>query len=280
METTRENSPGEVHFWKGSHHFPSRERRTCSGDFLFIFIKSGILRAVVDGSRISCTANELVVALCRSYYQVIKYDKDISGYLVKVNWQFITDIKMSGRFIELLVSRHALKILPDRLDAVVLHRIMKLLNHYYQYLRNPNRFPKASFTAALSLLVFQAAWHQDIQAGKSESNYSRRELLTVAFFRQLIRHYREQHSVAFYAGQLCVTTGYLSRVVREVTGKTVLESITEILVSDSKFLLVGSDATIEEISEQLHFTSAGSFSRLFKKQTGMTPTRYRKSYGR
>jgi|SRR5690606_6245419 len=98
METTRENSPGEVLFWKGNHHFPSRDKQTCSGDFLFIFIKSGILRAVVDGSRISCTANELVVALCRNYYQVVKYNKNMSCYLVKVNWQFITDIKMSGRF--------------------------------------------------------------------------------------------------------------------------------------------------------------------------------------
>lgn len=57
-----------------------------------------------------------------------------------------------------------------------------------------------------------------------------------------------------------------------------MQSITELLVSDSKSMLLSSDATIEEISEQLHFSSAGTFSRLFKKETGITPGQYRKTY--
>lgn len=279
MDDPKENAPAEIYYWKGDDRHQKVTETKCSGHFLFIFTRSGIFRADVDGKMVCCTANEFIIALCRNYYQVGTLKKDIHCYLVKVDWQFITDIKMSGRFIELLVSRQVYKIFPDQFGTAVISRIMKLLHYYYQYMGNRNRFPMASFGAALSLLVFQASWHQDMNEGSRVAAYNRKELLTVAFFRKLIRHYREEHSVAFYAGVLCVTKGYLSRSVHEVTGKTVMQSITELLVSDSKSMLLGSDATVEEISEQLHFSSSGSFSRLFKKQTGVTPTTYRKTYG-
>lgn len=50
---------------------------------------------------------------------------------------------------------------------------------------------------------------------------SRGEELTDEFFRLLHRHYKTQRLLAFYAGRLCVTTKYLSKVIRRTTGHTV-----------------------------------------------------------
>lgn len=273
--------PGEAYLYNGGDSTKTEvNRHTCDGDVLFIFVKSGIFRAIVDGKKIYCTSNELVIALCRHYCEVFKYSKKTACYLVKVQWQFITDIKMSGQFMELLISKEDVRLFPDNFDSKVLTRIMKLLHYYYQGLKDTLRFPFASYNAALSLLIYQAAWQQDTTSGAVKITYSRREMLTLQFLKMLIQHYREERSIAFYAGQLFVTQGYLTKTVREVTGKTVLQCIYEVLLSEAKYLLMSTGATVELISEQLNFNSAGSFSRFFKKETNLTPSEYRKDYGR
>lgn len=281
MDHSAVTLPGEVFLYDGGDSTKfTVKRHSCEGDFLFIFVKSGIFRAVIDEKKICCTSNELVIALCRHYCEVLKYGKKTVFYLAKVQWQFITDIKMSGQFIELLVNREHIRLFPDNFDSRVLLRIMKLLHYYFQGLKDILRFPSASYNAALSLLIYQVAWQQDSTSGAVKINYSRKEMLTLQFLKLLIQHYRKERSIAFYAGQLFVTQGYLTKTVREVTGKTVLQCIYEVLLSEAKYLLMTTGATIEAISEQLHFNSAGSFSRFFKKETNVTPTEYRRNYGR
>lgn len=278
MEFTADNLPAEVHFLTGDAEQTISDRKNCTGQFLFIFTKTGILRAIVDGTKITCTANELVIALCRNYYQIVRYNKNVACYLVKVQWQFITDVKMSSQFINLLVSRHILKTVPDHFDSKVINRILKLLYYYYQCVPNPIRFPVSSFNAALSLLVFQAAWQQDAVLANKGITYTRKEMLTMQFLKLLVQHYREENTIEYYAQCLCVTSGYLNKSVREVTGRTVGICIAEIIVSEAKYLLLSKDLTIEAISEQLLFNSAGSFSRFFKKEAAMSPSEYRKEY--
>lgn len=278
MESTAEHFPAEIHFFTGNLELPSTDRKKCTGHFLFIFVRSGIFRVVIDGTKITCTSNELLIALCRNYYQIGRYNKDVACYFVKVQWQFITDIKMSSQFIDLLVSRHILKIIPDSFDSKVINRIVKLLYYYYQSIGNPSRFPVSSFNAALSLLIFQAAWQQNTMLANKGITYTRKELLAMQFLRLLVQHYRKKNTIYYYAQCLCVTSGYLNKAVRDVTGRTVSKCIAEVIVSEAKYLLLSKDLTIEAISEQLHFNSAGSFSRFFKKETAMSPSEYRKEF--
>jgi AraC family transcriptional regulator, transcriptional activator of pobA len=278
MESTADTFPAEIHFYKGSMEQPDTERQTCSGDFLFIFVTSGIFRLAIDGSRIVCTSDELVVALCRDYYQIVRYNKSTACYLVSVRWQFLTDIKMSSQFIDLLVSRHILKTLTDSFDSRVLRRIMKLLYYYHQSIHKARWLSIASFHAALSLLVYEAAWQQDGNLSSSGMAYTRKEQLSMQFLKLLVQRFRENRSIAFYAQSLCVTSGYLNKAVREVTGKTVGKCIAEITISEAKYLLMSRELSIEDISEQLHFNSAASFSRFFKNDSGMTPSEYRRHY--
>ncbi|MEE1896996.1 AraC family transcriptional regulator [Flavobacterium rakeshii] len=278
MEYTRDRFPAEVHFYLGTDNELETDRVNCNGDFIFIFVRAGVFRVIIDGNKISCTSNELVVVLCRHYYQVLRYNRKTVCYFVKVKWEFITDLKMSGQFIELLVSKQSFTIIPDLIDAKILIRIMKLLHYYYETSVNPERFPLASFRAALSLLLFQVAWQRDTNV--VATSFNRKEMLSIKFFKLLIQNYREQRTPGFYATKLCVTKGYLNKAIREVTGKTVSKCMAEVLISEVKYLLMSSPHSIETISEQLHFNSVGSFCRFFKRQTGITPTEYRKEYGK
>lgn len=98
-------------------------------------------------------------------------------------------------------------------------------------------------------------------------------------FRQFISlvgiHFREHRDTAFYAGQLCLASHYLSPLIREASGESPSTWITKAVISEAKVLLKQSDKTVLQISEELGFPNAPFFCRYFKRETGMTPSEYR-----
>ena len=80
------------------------------------------------------------------------------------------------------------------------------------------------------------------------------------------------------AGAIAVTPRYLSDALNVETGKTAMENLHLHLIDETKDLLLASDTTVATVAYDLGFEHPQCFARLHKKQTGMTPTEYRKSY--
>ncbi len=76
---------------------------------------------------------------------------------------------------------------------------------------------------------------------------------------------------------LCITTTYLSRVVRQVSGgRTVVDYINQMLLMEAVFLLRQTSLSITQISDQLHFSEVTTFARFFNRMKGMNPRDFRK----
>lgn len=101
------------------------------------------------------------------------------------------------------------------------------------------------------------------------------EEIFIGFIRLLPRHFIEHHDIAFYASSLNISTVYLSRVVRQVTGRTVVDYIDQMLLMEAAFLLRISSMSITQIAEYLHFADAPSFSKFFSRLKGVSPREYR-----
>lgn len=97
------------------------------------------------------------------------------------------------------------------------------------------------------------------------------ESLSDAFFRLLAANFREHRSVSWYAGQLNLTPKYLSGVVKEHTGRTILDWIHESVMIEAKMLLLSSEMTVQEISDHLNFSSSSAFVQFYRKHSGVTP---------
>lgn len=82
------------------------------------------------------------------------------------------------------------------------------------------------------------------------------------------------------AKAVCLSPKYLSRIFKQMTGKTFSEFRLEIKIKKSKELLNKSGYNINQIAEKLGYENSESFIRQFKKLTGNTPTGYRKRKGR
>ncbi len=83
--------------------------------------------------------------------------------------------------------------------------------------------------------------------------------------------------VGFYADKLCLTPKYLSKLIRNATGRSAPEWIDAYVILEAKNMLKYSNATIKEIVFRLNFPNQSVFYKFFKARTGMTPTEYRNS---
>ena len=72
-----------------------------------------------------------------------------------------------------------------------------------------------------------------------------------------------------------VNTSYLSDLFHKVEGTTIQEKIRL-----AENMLRYSDYEVKEIASYLSFCSQSYFGNIFRQQTGMTPARYRKKYGK
>ncbi|MBQ8336036.1 MAG: AraC family transcriptional regulator [Bacteroidaceae bacterium] len=116
------------------------------------------------------------------------------------------------------------------------------------------------------LAEYEKIFNTQVEASKIKANN-----LSDDFFRLLAIHYKERHSVRFYADTLNLTPKYLSTAIKRTTGRPILEWIHEALIIDAKMLLRTTDLTVQEVSEQLNFSSPSAFVQFFKKHTGKTP---------
>lgn len=70
---------------------------------------------------------------------------------------------------------------------------------------------------------------------------------------------------------------YLSRYFHEQVGVSIIDYIHYNKIKIAKYFLEFRDMSITDISNILEFCNAAYFSNIFKKQTGMSPSAYRKS---
>lgn len=85
-------------------------------------------------------------------------------------------------------------------------------------------------------------------------------------------------TVKYMAAQLAISPRYLSDLLKQETGKTALEHIHIFLIDEAKNLLMSTDNTIAETAYQLGFENPPYFSRLFKKEVGLTPVEYKEQF--
>ncbi len=95
------------------------------------------------------------------------------------------------------------------------------------------------------------------------------------FLSLLQQHYRQERTVAFYAGQLCISPKYLSLLVREVTGRTAATIIDQFVINEAKNMLRFSGYTIQQVAYKLNFPNQSAFGKYFKHITGLSPTAFR-----
>ena len=95
-------------------------------------------------------------------------------------------------------------------------------------------------------------------------------------FKQLLnKKYATDHMVSNYADELAVTSDYLNKTVKNLTGKSAKDHIQSKLITEAKRSLLFTNISNKELAYELGFEESAHFNNFFKKTTGQTPSEFR-----
>ena len=140
-------------------------------------------------------------------------------------------------------------------------------------------YKKESIQSLWTSMIYIFAGVQDNRAkAKDPAESTNRSRLLFEQFISLVAKYHGQYrNVGFYADKLCLTPKYLSKLIKNATGRSAPEWIDAYVILEAKNMLKYSNETIKEIVYKLNFPNQSVFYKFFKARTGMTPSEYRNS---
>ena len=89
-------------------------------------------------------------------------------------------------------------------------------------------------------------------------------------------HLQEPLSLSYIADIIDKNSSFLSNQFKKETGKTITSFIHERRIEAAIHLFNTSELNIQEVAEQVGILELNYFSKLFKKQIGMSPSEYKK----
>ena len=117
--------------------------------------------------------------------------------------------------------------------------------------------------------------HMNVQTDNNKP-LTRQQTLARQLYRLIVNNYRKEHQVRFYSEQMCLTSQYLNQITNSIFGKTLSEIISDLLFSTARSMILASEMSIQEISNELNFPDQASFSKFIKKRAGVSPNVMRK----
>ena len=245
--------------------------------FSILIVNSGSLNIQIKDTKIYLCANELMVIPTRTSIEILYLSDQLRISLLSFPSAFI--FKNSIRrphvgYFEFFVTKVPFKVSLKRKDAVQLIDLFKLMDSKRRR-SEKHIFKNEVVLFSFNLLLYELAAIYSNYSYHIKTRHTRKETIVMQFFRVLESNCKIQHGVKFYADALFITTGHLTKTVKEVTEKTTKQFIEEALILEAKILLQNEDLTILHIMEELQFSNISFFSNFFKKYTSMSPSEYR-----
>lgn len=152
----------------------------------------------------------------------------------------------------------------------------------YTYRDRENRFRDIIIRNRLQNLFLETydkmqRFSERFQEQRTSEPSNRQSELLHRFIMLVKENCTREREVAFYADKLCISTRYLSAIVRKTTHNAAKTLIDRAVVLEIEHLLQSTDLSILEIAYRLHFPDQSYLGRYFKKHTGQSPSAFRKS---
>ncbi|MBO9597001.1 MAG: AraC family transcriptional regulator [Cohnella sp.] len=96
----------------------------------------------------------------------------------------------------------------------------------------------------------------------------------------LHRNYDRNIQVKDVAAAVNLHPGYVQRIFKTNTGKTLIEYLTALRVDKAKMLLQNTDIPVADVSEYVGIGSRQYFHAVFKRHTGHTPIEFRQTHNK
>ena len=229
---------------------------------------------------IDISENALLFATPKIPYNWIPADSDQTGMFCIFTADFLTPHK-SGVSLDDLPIFQPGQVPVFQLDSEESKEIEYIFRKMQKELSADYKFKYDLLRNLVLELIHYGQKLQPMQAISTAQNASERisslfiELLERQFPLESMNQRLGLRTAKDYADRLAVHVNHLNKVLKEVTGHTTTQIISNRVIQEAKILLKQTNWNIAEISYTLGFDDLSHFSNFFKKQTSFTPATFR-----
>ena len=246
--------------------------------FYCIQILQGCISLEINGEEEIVTAKSQLMISPENSIIIREVSSDISYFMIAVHPKITNEIFDDLSF-PYSNTRFTLKHLVSPLSEEQSQRSLELYNEIKHDLIGPNYKMKYIYLRSMLCALFVEGinihyYFPMLLQGKSESRLYN---VYCRFITLLNTHAAEHRSVEYYANLLGISSKYLSFVCISYSNKNASAWINETVIQKAKILMQIHGLSLTETSQALHFLTPNSFSRYFKRATGMTPRSFIKS---
>lgn len=239
------------------HHFKEMvQQRTLFTKLLLIRKGTATVHISDHDERKTLNADSLLVMTSRHIIHEIEFSPDFAAECVLVD----SDIVDENTIFQLTEEKH--KSVSDVFN--IIHNIV-----CHQHINKVEMIQ--SMFNVLRLILEELPYEER----SISHDFKHKKEVYEIFLHHLYRNFRKERQIRFYASNMNVSTAYLSRLVKEISGSTINEHVTSLIYKEACNLLSHSDMSIGEIADALSFSDQSALTNFFKMRAGMTPLAYR-----
>ena len=159
-------------------------------------------------------------------------------------------------------------------DPQAVEALLQLHTHLQQLLLTPA--PEPERTAGVNALFWELL-HRCIRLIRGDANRPMAGRLVQEAYQYMDRHFSEGCTLEQIAAHVHVTANHLHTTFVESEGITPYEYVLQKRIARAKTLICIGEHSLAQIALETGFCSQSHFTAAFKKSTGQTPARYRKT---
>lgn len=239
-------------------------------NYFFVFMENGSLTHRVDLSDLTITNGQLFFVLPNQIHSVPAQKKeDIEYFKMSFDQNCLSLLPKQFSFLINPLNSQIISFESDARQRVkTLFEILNTILHA----GNDQKDAEIILAHLNSLLTeLNNAYFKSVAKEKPEPN----KLSKYIEFKIAVEtHLTEQQSINTIANNLSVTTNNLYNIVKDYSGVSPKEFITNRLMLEAQRKLYYSRTTVKELAYELGFSDPDYFSKLFKKNTGKSISQF------
>ena len=254
--------------------------REFTSDFYMIALKKFKAGVILYGrTKYDNNSGSMYFVQPRQVIEMKNLETEEDGFMIFCHEDFLnglalhSEIKKYG-FFDYEINE-ALHLSPKE-EAIIWELYNKIENEYRD---NPDEYSRDIILAHFdSILKYSQRFYKRQFINRTTLSGS-----IVSRFNHSLKSYFDKGldekglpTVKGMAEELNLSSRYLSDVLKQETGKTAIELIHIFLISEAKNLIRSSENNIADTAYALGFDNLPYFSRLFKRETGMSPNQFKK----
>ena len=275
----KENSIGDIIIYKHYRYTPAFYHKHSFFEILYVY--SGMVTQKINGESVNLNKGDICMVSPGVEHSLGVFDDSVViNILIKKS-------TFNDTFFEILRSNNVLssffvKILNSKKynNYIVFHtnedyKIKEaMLNMYKEFIENEIYNEKILNNMLMIFFAYILRYHEKDVELPNEINHETDKIIEILNY---IQDNYTTVTLSSLSNEFHFTIQYLSKIIKNYTGKTFIEIVQKIKMDKASTFLLNTNFTVTDISYMVGYDNKEHFIITFKKNFGLSPTQYRKS---